>query len=103
MALYTAYQLNVELAGVVALSGYLPDADNFHDVVRHLHILSISSDQRCFPQYMKDASRVTPCLICHGTRDDTIKIEAGRKASEVLKNNSVPVQFYGYEGVQLQT
>lgn len=33
VALYTAYHLDVQLAGVVALSGYLPDYDRFPSVI----------------------------------------------------------------------
>lgn len=52
---------------------------------------------------MHDQSRLTPALICHGTKDETVKIEAGRKAAEVLQNNKVPVEFKTYEGASPMT
>ncbi len=39
MSMYVAYQLPHALAGVIALSGYLPQYDNFKNVRMHTYSL----------------------------------------------------------------
>jgi thioredoxin 1 len=63
-------------AGVLAMSGYLPDADGL--------------------TYDWDAAPAIPALVQHGTDDPLIPIERGRSLAETLESHGVPVTFQDY-------
>ena len=77
MSLYTGCRFSEKIAGMVCLSGYL-----------------------IFPELHMDAShssnRDTPVLLCHGTRDDMVPIQAGQRTVEFLRENGWSVEFEQY-------
>eukprot|EP00808_Paulinella_micropora_P026215 g29919.t1 len=77
----TGYQFPETLAGVVALSGYLPFNGDYAKVIHK-------------------ANSKTPFLGCHGTHDQVVQFKAGVKLSESLKKAGVPVTFEAYKGMQ---
>ena len=77
MSLYTGCRFPEKIAGMACLSGYL-----------------------IFPEFHLDAcqpaNRNTPILICHGTRDDMVPLDAGQRTTEFLRENGWPVEFEQY-------
>jgi thioredoxin len=63
-------------AGVIALSGFLPDADGV--------------------EYDWEAAASVPFLVQHGTEDDLIPVAAGRAAARALVDHHVPVVYGEY-------
>eukprot|EP00457_Paulinella_chromatophora_P015162 gb/GEZN01015728.1/.p1 GENE.gb/GEZN01015728.1/~~gb/GEZN01015728.1/.p1 ORF type:complete len:261 (+),score=16.60 gb/GEZN01015728.1/:84-785(+) len=84
MSVITGYQFPETLAGVVALSGYLPYNGDYSKAIHKANLKS-------------------PFLGCHGTSDGTVAFKAGSKLSEALKAAGVPVTFEAYKGMQHST
>jgi phospholipase/carboxylesterase len=77
MALHTALRLPHPLAGIMALSGYLPLADRFA-AERH------------------SANAATPIFMGHGTMDPVVVIQRGEDTRQALVTLGYPVQWHTY-------
>jgi len=77
IALHTALRLPHTIAGVMALSGYLPLADRFADE-RHT------------------ANALTPIFMAHGTQDPVVVIQRGEESRNALAALGHPVQWHTY-------
>jgi phospholipase/carboxylesterase len=77
MALYTALRYPHALAGVLALSTYLP-----------LH--------RCLAEEGSAANKTTPIFMAHGDEDSVIAPALGEFSYNYLKHLAYPVQFNRY-------
>jgi thioredoxin len=63
-------------AGVLAMSGYLPDVEGL--------------------EYDWDAAPGIPALVQHGTDDPLIPVERGRELAAALEQHGAPVSFHDY-------
>ena len=77
MALHTGLRLPQALAGIMALSGYLPLADRFADE-RHT------------------ANAHTPVFMAHGTQDPVVILKRGEDSRNALAALGHPVQWHTY-------
>lgn len=77
MALHTALRLPHTIAGVMALSGYLPLANRFASE-RHT------------------ANARTPIFMAHGTQDPVVVIQRGEESRNALAALGHPVQWHTY-------
>jgi phospholipase/carboxylesterase len=77
MALHTGLRLPHRLAGIMALSGYLPLADRF-------------------PSERHAANAHTPVFMAHGTQDPVVKIQWGEESRDALAALGHPVQWHTY-------
>ena len=77
MALHTGLRLPHRLAGIMALSGYLPLADRF-------------ASERML------ANANTPVFMAHGTQDPVVVLERGEKSRDALATMGHPVQWHTY-------
>ena len=77
MALHTALRLPYKVAGVMALSGYLPLADRFA-TERHT------------------ANAHTPVFMAHGTMDPVVILARGEASRDALVAMGHPVQWHTY-------
>ncbi len=77
MALHTALRLPHKIAGVMALSGYLPLADRF-------------------PSERHAANAHTPIFMAHGTQDQVVVIQRGEESRDALAKLGHPVQWHTY-------
>jgi phospholipase/carboxylesterase len=77
MALHTGLRLPHKLAGIMALSGYLPLADRFA-TERHA------------------ANASTPVFMAHGTQDPVVVIQRGEESRDALARLGHPVQWHTY-------
>ena len=77
MALHTALRLPQKLAGIMALSGYLPLADRF-TAERH------------------PANGSTPVFMAHGTQDPVVVIARGEASRDALAALGQPVEWHSY-------
>ena len=77
MALHTALRLPYKIAGVMALSGYLPLADRF---VNERHT----------------ANAHTPVFMAHGTMDPVVVLARGEASRDALAAMGHPVQWHTY-------
>jgi phospholipase/carboxylesterase len=77
MALHTALRLPQKIAGVMALSGYLPLADRF-------------------PSERHAANAHTPIFMAHGTQDPVVVIQRGEESRDALAKLGHPVQWHTY-------
>lgn len=77
MALHTGLRLPYRLAGIMALSGYLPLADRFADE-RHA------------------ANAHTPVFMAHGTMDPVVVVARGESSRDALVAMGHPVQWHTY-------
>eukprot|EP01096_Ripella_sp_DP13-Kostka_P007207 TRINITY_DN2620_c0_g1_i1.p1 TRINITY_DN2620_c0_g1~~TRINITY_DN2620_c0_g1_i1.p1 ORF type:complete len:225 (+),score=73.18 TRINITY_DN2620_c0_g1_i1:141-815(+) len=77
VSLFSTYQSEKQLAGCVALSGYLASADYWSSNLR-------------------DANRNTPLLMCHGTRDDVVKFQWATQSRDKLLAHNIPLTFKEY-------
>lgn len=77
MALHTALRLPQKIAGVMALSGYLPLADRFASE-RHT------------------ANATTPIFMAHGTQDPVVVLARGEDSRDALVALGHPVQWHTY-------
>jgi lysophospholipase II len=82
LALFTAYQSNLKLGGVVGLSTYLPRPN---DVVANL----------------TDEAKDTPLFMGHGDRDPLVLPAYGRQSFEMLRKSGVHnAEMKSYRGVE---
>jgi phospholipase/carboxylesterase len=77
MALHTALRLPHKIAGVMALSGYLPLADRF-------------------PSERHAANADTPIFMAHGTQDPVVILKRGEDSRDALASLGHPVQWHTY-------
>ncbi|HID37763.1 MAG TPA: carboxylesterase [Ghiorsea sp.] len=77
MSLYTGLTIAKPLAGIAALSGYLP-----------LHT-TIDKD-------INPASKNTPIFMAHGIQDPVVMYEYGKDSAEFLKNLGYQVEWHEY-------
>ena len=77
MALHTGLRLPHRLAGIMALSGYLPLADRF-------------AAERM------QANANTPVFMAHGTQDPVVVLARGEKSRDALVAMGHPVQWHTY-------
>jgi phospholipase/carboxylesterase len=77
MALHTALRLPQKIAGVMALSGYLPLADRF-------------ATER------NTANATTPIFMAHGTQDPVVVLARGEDSRDALVALGHPVQWHTY-------
>jgi phospholipase/carboxylesterase len=77
MALHTGLRLPHRLAGIMALSGYLPLADRF-------------ATERM------QANAKTPVFMAHGTQDPVVVLARGEKSRDALVAMGHPVQWHTY-------
>jgi phospholipase/carboxylesterase len=77
MALHTGLRLPHKLAGIMALSGYLPLADSF-TTERHA------------------ANANTPVFMAHGTQDPVVVIQRGEESRDALTKLGHRVQWHTY-------
>jgi phospholipase/carboxylesterase len=83
-ALATAFHTDLELAGVVALSGFYPNPNKDNAKLE----IRASANVR------------TPVFVGHGTHDPIILYEAADSTNAALSEEKVPVTFKTYEGMQ---
>ncbi len=77
MSLFTGLRYPQKLAGIMALSCYLPTADQL-------------------PQQLSAANKTTPILQQHGQQDDVVPIAAGKMANQLLLANNYQVEWHTY-------
>lgn len=77
MALHTGLRLPHQLAGIMALSGYLPLADRF-------------------PSERHAANAHTPVFMAHGTQDPVVILQRGEESRDALIALGHPVQWHTY-------
>jgi len=77
MALHTGLRLPHRLAGIMALSGYLPLADRF--VTERMQ-----------------ANAHTPIFMAHGTQDPVVVLARGENSRDALAAMGHPVQWHTY-------
>ncbi len=77
MALHTGLRLPHRLAGIMALSGYLPLADRF-------------------PSERHAANGTTPVFMAHGTQDPVVVLKRGEESRDALAALGHPVQWHTY-------
>ena len=77
MALHTALRYNKPLAGVLALSTYLPLKPSF-------------------PDEKSPQNQRTPIFMAHGTNDDLITMETSRVSLSILQAEHYQVQWHEY-------
>jgi phospholipase/carboxylesterase len=77
MALHTGLRLPQRLAGIMALSGYLPLADRLA-AERHA------------------ANARTPVFMAHGTQDPVVALARGEASRDALATLGQPVQWHSY-------
>ncbi|MET0988029.1 MAG: alpha/beta hydrolase [Steroidobacteraceae bacterium] len=78
VALHTATRYGERLAGVLALSTYLPLA-------------------RLLASEAPPASKATPILMCHGTHDDIVPVQAGERSCAFLRQLGYEVLWKTYD------
>jgi len=77
ISLFTGLRYSQKLAGIMALSCYLPNADKLPD---NLHT----------------ANKTTPILQNHGEQDEVVLISAGKMANKLLQENNYDVKWQSY-------
>jgi len=77
MALHTGLSYPQKLAGVMALSGYLPLADTFKDVAHA-------------------ANQSTPLFMAHGTQDPVVVLKRGEDSRDLLESLGYKVDWHTY-------
>ncbi|GIU07521.1 MULTISPECIES: alpha/beta hydrolase [unclassified Shewanella] len=77
MSLYTGLRLPYKLAGIMALSCYLPSGDSL-------------------PDGLSSVNRDTPILQHHGIEDDVVPVDAGKMAYELLQGAGFNNQWKTY-------
>jgi len=78
IALYAGLTYKKPLAGILALSTYLP---------LHTH----------FPKVLTDENKNIPLLMCHGEQDSIVKFEWAQKSYDILKSCHNNVEFKTYK------
>lgn len=79
MSLFAGLTAKVKLAGIVALSAYLPLDSKFSEFVKE-----------------NDHNRQTPVLMCHGDEDQVVSFNFGKTTYEGLKKEGFDVTFKVY-------
>ena len=77
MALHTGLRHEEGLAGIVALSGFLPLAE------------TIASERH-------SANAATPVFMAHGSHDPVVRVERGLASRDALQALGQPVQWHSY-------
>ena len=77
MSLFTGLRYPKTLAGIMALSCYLPTGDKL-------------------PSDLSEANRHTPLLQLHGDQDEVVPVIAGLSAYELIKTAGYPTQWQTY-------
>jgi phospholipase/carboxylesterase len=77
MALHTGLRFPYKLAGIMALSGYLPLADRY-------------------PSERLQANAHTPIFMAHGTQDPVVVLSRGEDSRDALAALGHPVQWHTY-------
>jgi phospholipase/carboxylesterase len=77
MALHTGLRLPFSLAGIMALSGYLPLAERL-------------------PRERAFANALTPIFLAHGTQDTVVVPQRGEDTRNALTALGYPVQWHSY-------
>ena len=77
IALHTGLRHPTQLAGIVALSGYLPLAGKL-------------------PAEASPANRQTPVFMAHGTADPMVVLARGEGSRDALQALAYPVQWHTY-------
>jgi phospholipase/carboxylesterase len=77
MSLYTGLRFEQTLAGIMALSCYLPIKDQL-------------------PTELSAANKNTPILQHHGKADDVVLMSSGKMANELMKNKGYNTQWKTY-------
>lgn len=77
MALQTGLRYPDKLAGIIALSGYLPLA---HKIAEEAHI----------------ANKATPIFMAHGSEDTIVPMELAQTSLQLLREYHYPVTWYEY-------
>jgi predicted esterase len=84
-ALYSGLQLDHQLAGIIAMSGYLP--------------LPKSGDTSSL--FLSESNKATPILMCHGDADQVVRFNWGKKSLVALQSllGEKAVDFHVYPGM----
>jgi len=77
VSLFTGLRYSQTLAGIMALSCYLPNADKL-------------------PVELNEANKQTPILQHHGVQDDVVPMSAGKMAYDLLKASNYPTVWRSY-------
>lgn len=77
LSLFTGLRFGQSLAGILALSCYLPTADKL-------------------PEHLHSANARTPILQNHGERDDVVPMSAGKMANQLLGTAGYDVTWQSY-------
>ena len=77
LSLFTGLRYPEKLAGIMALSCYLPTADTL-------------------PEQLSTANSQTSILQQHGDNDDVVPVNAGKMANKLLKSQNYPVKWQTY-------
>lgn len=77
IALYTGLRYHLRLAGVLALSAYLPLADK---LVAEMH----------------EANRAAPIFLAHGAADNVISLHYAERTAERLRQTGYDVEWHVY-------
>lgn len=77
VALHAGIRSRERLAGVVALSAYLPFSSRVQAEV-------------------SQTNRELPILMCHGTKDPVVSVELGQMSRDVLKEHGYEVEWHAY-------
>ncbi len=77
ISLFTGLRYFQKLAGIMALSCYLPNAESL-------------------PTQLHAANKATPILQNHGEQDDVVPMAAGQKAYQLLVNEGYQTQWQSY-------
>ncbi|AYV13547.1 alpha/beta hydrolase [Shewanella algae] len=77
MSLFTGLRYPEALAGIMALSCYLPGGEQL-------------------PEDVSSANRDTPILQCHGEQDDVVALSAGLMAKEALEQGGYRLEWHTF-------
>jgi phospholipase/carboxylesterase len=77
MSLFTGLRFEKSLAGIIALSCYLPIKNQL-------------------PELLSVANNNTPILQHHGEQDEVVPLSAGKMANELMKSNGYQTQWETY-------
>lgn len=78
IALHCGCRYPRPLAGIMALSTYLPLASRLNDEI-------------------SDSAAETPVFMAHGRQDDVVAYDHGRSSMELLESNNIEVQWHEYD------
>ncbi len=78
VSLFTGLRYSKKLAGIMALSCYLPQADKL-------------------PTDLHSANKDTPILQHHGEQDEVVLVSAGKMANKLLVENQYNVTWQSYQ------